>query len=59
MGGNTWAHHRIALAWIAGAVFIAAPAAGQRMQPTATVTFKSGMQVRPRSWIRPRPSSVG
>ena len=46
MGGNTWAHHGIALAWIAGAVFIAAPAAGQRMQPTATVTFKSGMQVR-------------
>ena len=29
-----------------GRLFIAAPAAGQRMQPTATVTFKSGVQVR-------------
>ena len=37
---------RLALAWVAVMALHAAPSSGQRLRPTATVTFPAGVQVQ-------------
>ena len=46
MAGRNLACWRVALAWIALMTLHAPPSSGQRLHPTATVTFAGGVQVQ-------------
>jgi uncharacterized membrane protein (UPF0127 family) len=46
VAGQNLACWRVALAWVAVMALHAPPSSGQRLRPTATVTFASGVQVQ-------------